>query len=83
MKASRCFPCVFNLFYPTNSQLIMQCSGTKDSIPFFPKVHLNHAFEQVYNPYSPILFWYKVINYQGIRCKTLAYFKGHEHILFH
>lgn len=76
IKASRCFPCIFNLYFPNNTQLVMQ-SAQRNTVPFFPKVHLNHAFEEVYNPYSPVIFWYKVKNYQGIRGKTLNRFRGH------
>lgn len=52
-------------------------------VPFFPKVFLNHAFERIYDSYSPVLFWYKIKNYNGLKCSTLDSFMGHEHVLFH
>ena len=83
VRASRQFPCVFNLYEPKEGRVVMYPDMDDRGVGFFPKVFLNHAFEVVYNPYSPVLFLYKLANYEGVHEQSLDMFSGNEHVLFH
>ena len=83
VRASRQLPCVFNLYEPKHARLVMYPGIEDKGVPFFPRTFLNHAFEPTYNPFSPVLFWYKVLNYKGLQEFSLNAFSPNLFVLFH